>query len=145
MSRKKIINLITFKYSRNCWRSNHSERDQSFSLLRFSYHFLILFMSMFHFYTPRKVRKTFGFLAFSRVTCFFFISNTFISNARLKLAKNQAKTKPHPEVKLLLIENVSLFSSTLSSKNSKIYKKQGHLFKWGYKITDNENEAGDEK
>ena len=27
----------------------------------------------------------------------FFISNTFISNARLKLAKNQAKAKQHPE------------------------------------------------
>ena len=27
----------------------------------------------------------------------FFISNTFISTVRMKLAKNQAKTKQHPE------------------------------------------------
>ena len=35
----------------------------------------------------------------------FFISNTFISKARLKLAKNQAKAKQHPETELLLFEN----------------------------------------
>ena len=35
----------------------------------------------------------------------FFISNTFISNGSLKLAKNQANAKQHPEVKLLLFEN----------------------------------------
>ena len=31
----------------------------------------------------------------------FFTSNTFISNVRLKLAKNQANDKQHPEAKLL--------------------------------------------
>ena len=31
-----------------------------------------------------------------------FISNTFISDARLKLAKNQANAKQHPETELLL-------------------------------------------
>ena len=31
----------------------------------------------------------------------FFISSTFISNARLKLAKIQAKTKEQPEAELL--------------------------------------------
>ena len=35
----------------------------------------------------------------------FFISNTFISNAKLKLAKNQANVKQHPEVEILLFEN----------------------------------------
>ena len=50
----------------------------------------------------------------------FFISNTFISNARLKLAKNQAKTKQNPEAELLQFENYSLASSTLSSKNKEI-------------------------
>ena len=30
----------------------------------------------------------------------FFISNTFVSNTRLKLAKNQANTKQHPEAEL---------------------------------------------
>ena len=34
----------------------------------------------------------------------FFISNTFISNARGKLAKNQTKAKQHSEVELLLFE-----------------------------------------
>ena len=35
----------------------------------------------------------------------FFISNTFISNTRLKLAKNEANAKEDPEAELLLIEN----------------------------------------
>ena len=49
----------------------------------------------------------------------FFISDTFISNARLKLAENQAKVKQYPEAKLLLFENYSLSSSTFSSKNNR--------------------------
>ena len=43
----------------------------------------------------------------------FFISNTFRSNARLKLAKKQVKAKQHPEAKLLLFENYLLSSFTL--------------------------------
>ena len=39
----------------------------------------------------------------------FFIGNTFISNARLKLLKNQAKAKQHPVAERLLFENYSLF------------------------------------
>ena len=39
----------------------------------------------------------------------FFISNIFISNAKLKLANNQGKARQHPEVELLLFENYSLF------------------------------------
>ena len=31
----------------------------------------------------------------------FFVSNTFISNARLKLAKNQANVKQHPNTHIL--------------------------------------------
>ena len=31
---------------------------------------------------------------------FFFMSNTFISNARLKSAKNKANAKQHPEAEL---------------------------------------------
>ena len=38
-----------------------------------------------------------------------FISNTFISNARLKLAKNQLNAKQHPETELLLFENLHIF------------------------------------
>ena len=46
----------------------------------------------------------------------FFMSNTFIRNARLKLKKYQAKDKQHPEGELLLYENYLLSLSTLSSK-----------------------------
>ena len=46
----------------------------------------------------------------------FLISNIFISNTRLKLAKNQAKVKQHTEAELLLSENYSLCSPTLHSK-----------------------------
>ena len=49
----------------------------------------------------------------------FFVSNTFINNAKLKLGKNQAKAKQHPEAELFLFENYSLLSSKLSSKNSR--------------------------
>ena len=48
----------------------------------------------------------------------FFISNTFTSNTRLKLTKNQAKAKQHPEGEVLLFENYSLSSSALSSKSN---------------------------
>ena len=41
----------------------------------------------------------------------FFISNTFISSARLKLAKNQGKPKQQAE--LLLFEKYSVSSSKL--------------------------------
>ena len=41
----------------------------------------------------------------------FFIRNTFISNTRLKLAKNQAKVKQHSEAELWIIENCWLSSS----------------------------------
>ena len=53
----------------------------------------------------------------------FFISNTFISNVRLKLAKNQANAKQQPEAELLLLEFFSHSSSTLSSKNNRRYSK----------------------
>ena len=38
-----------------------------------------------------------------------FISNTFLSNVKLKLAKYQPKAKQHPEAELLLSENYSFF------------------------------------
>ena len=38
----------------------------------------------------------------------FFISNTFISNARFKLAKNQVNAKQHPESELLLLEIIHI-------------------------------------
>ena len=53
----------------------------------------------------------------------FFISSTFITNARMKLAKNQANAKHHSEAELLLFENYSHSSSTLSSKNNRTCSK----------------------
>ena len=47
-----------------------------------------------------------------------------MSNARLKLAKNQANVKQYSEAKILLFENYSHFSSTLSSTNNKTYSNK---------------------
>ena len=47
------------------------------------------------------------------------MGNTFISNARLKLAKNQANAKQHLEADFLLFENYLFASFTLSSKNNR--------------------------
>ena len=60
---------------------------------------------------------------FINLHAFFFTNNT-ISNARLKLAKNQRNTKQHPEAELLLFENYSHSSSTLSSKDNGTYSKK---------------------
>ena len=54
----------------------------------------------------------------------FLIINIFVSNARLKFAKNQAKAKQHSETELLLFENYSLSSFVLSSKNNRRYSKK---------------------
>ena len=48
----------------------------------------------------------------------FCLSSTFISNTKLKLAKQ------HPEAELLLFENYLLSSSTLRSKNNRAYSKK---------------------
>ena len=61
-----------------------------------------------------------------------FLNNTFISNARLKLAKNQAKAKHHPEAEPLLFENYSLSPFTLSSKNYRRYSKRCTKNKYVY-------------
>ena len=46
-----------------------------------------------------------------------------MSNARLKLAKNQANAQQNPETGFLQFENYSCFSSTLLSKNNGTYPK----------------------
>ena len=48
----------------------------------------------------------------------------FISNARLKLAKNEANAMQHHETELWLFENYSHSSSTLSSNNNMAYSKK---------------------
>ena len=50
-------------------------------------------------------------------------NKSFISKVRLKLAKNQAIAKQHPEAKLRLFENCSHSSSMLSSKNNRTCSK----------------------
>ena len=69
----------------------------------------------------------------------FFISNIFLSNAKLQLVKNPAKAKQHPEAEILLFENYSFPTPTLSSKNNRrfsknVQKRQVSLFKRGYMI-----------
>ena len=49
----------------------------------------------------------------------FFISNTFISHPRLKLAKNQANAKQQPEAELSLYENYSLRQILKNRQNNR--------------------------
>ena len=68
------------------------------------------------------IMKTWLFQKFL-VILHLLIHTFFISNTKQKLAKNQAKDKQHLEAELLLSENYSLCSSTLSSKNNRRYSK----------------------
>ena len=54
----------------------------------------------------------------------FYVSNTFISNIKLKLAENQAEATQHQEAEFMLSESYSLCSSTLSFKNKRRYSKK---------------------
>ena len=68
----------------------------------------------------------------------------FISNHWLKLAKNQANAKQHPQAELLLFPDYPHSSSALSSKMI------GHilqvcLYSQDYMINHNENEGENEK
>ena len=55
----------------------------------------------------------------------FFISNTFISNPMLKLIKEHANAKQNPEAELLILDDYSRSSSTLSiEKNNGAYFKK---------------------
>ena len=54
----------------------------------------------------------------------FFISNTFLSNARLKLEKYQASAKQNPEPDLLLFKTFAFFIIFLSSKHNRRYSKK---------------------
>ena len=70
----------------------------------------------------RKIKKShFGRLSAKLLV---FYKQHVLSSAVLKLAKNQAKAKQHPETELLLTENYLLSSSTLSSKNNGRFSKK---------------------
>ena len=71
-----------------------------------------------------------------------------MSNARLKLAKNQAKAEQHFETELLLFENYLLSSSKLPSKINRRYSKKYTKNKcvcFNEVINGNKNEAENEK
>ena len=68
--------------------------------------------------------RIFPYFDWTRRFTWFFISNTFISNTRLKLAKYQAKAKQHSETELLLFEIYTLSSFMLSSKTNMRYSKK---------------------
>ena len=79
------------------------------------------------------------------VHAFLYISNTFISNYRMKLAKNQGKAKQHPAAEFLLFETYSLSLSSLSLKNIRRYSKKSTKNKYVcLNRLDNKNEAENE-
>ena len=74
---------------------------------------------------------------------FFYIRNTFINNARLRLAENQTSARQHPEAEVLIFEHYLHSSTTLSSKSTRAHRKknakeQGYLYSWDYTINHNE-------
>ena len=87
------------------------------------------------------------FAKFSGNIRVFLISNTFISNPRLKLAKNQAKANHRRKAELSLFANYWLSSSMLSSKSNRHSKQRtkiSGLFNWGY-IINKKNETENKK
>ena len=70
------------------------------------------------------IRQTCQVSRFCREAHSFNSNLTVLSNSRLELAKTQAKTKQQLEAELLLSENHSLCSFTLSSKNNRRYSKK---------------------
>ena len=80
----------------------------------------IVFMRKFektYIYSYIHSLSNFHYWVIDDIQPFFYISNTFKSNARLKLAKNQAKAT---KGKLLLFENYSYSSSMLLAKNNRL-------------------------
>ena len=100
---------------------------------------LLPLFSLSHFLNNGEL---FCFLFVSHIHA-LFISNTFINNARLKLAKNQANAKQRPEAEYLLFENYSHFSHVSIQKwygNSwNISERKVCLYSWNYTINHKEN------
>ena len=88
----------------------------------------ISFYEIFSSRTAQKLTVTHTFF-FCFFFCFVFLITTFISTARLKLAKNQANAKQHPKAELLTFENNSHSSSSLSTKNNNRYSKKFEFLK----------------
>ena len=70
----------------------------------------------------------------------------FISNARLKLAKNQASAEQHTEAEYLRLQMWTFFI-TLSVKNNRTYWeiRKRTSESWDYTINHNENKDENEK
>ena len=82
------------------------------------------------------------------VSAHLFITNTFISNARLKLAKKQEKAKQHTGAELLLFETCFLhphYHPKIIRAILQNVQKRVRLFKSGYMMNGNENEAENQK
>ena len=80
----------------------------------------------------------------------YFYKQHFYNQRQAETGKNQAKNaKQHPEVELLLFENYSLFSFTLSSKSNTKYSnkctKNNYVCLKEVMINENENKAENEK
>ena len=103
-------------YSRKCFFPKNKQAKYWLNLLAlsvviiFKTYFFATFTSTAFQFTVRKQ------LRFQSTR--FFICSTSKSNTWLKLAKNQAKAKQHPETELMLIENYSNSSFMLSPKTN---------------------------
>ena len=67
---------------------------------------------------------TFCFFYLKFYTLYFYKQHFYKQRQAGICKKKQAKTKQHPKAELLLFENYSLSSSTLSSKNNRKYSKK---------------------
>ena len=54
----------------------------------------------------------------------FLYKQHFHKQRQVKLAKNQANAKQHPDAELLRFENYAYSSSTLKSENKRTYSKK---------------------
>ena len=106
-------------------------------------------VALFEYEILRALSQSWNIFKVFWVTRFFYKQN-FYKQSQAEIGKNQGKAKQHPETELLLFGNYLLSTSTLSSKNNRrhsknVQKKPARLFKRGFMINDNKNEAENEK
>ena len=74
-------------------------------------------LQVFHFFfTKMKYCPTTSTILLNQCIHAFFISNTFISNARLKLAKNQVNAKQHPELNFCHLKTMHILQTRYDPK-----------------------------
>ena len=107
----KISNEITRKWCEICPKL--TEKGNRMTSIDINIQLIDVALVSF-FLTLNRFCFLFYFFSCSYVNyTLFFISNTFISNTRLKLAKNPADAKQNPEAELLVLENYSHSTFTL--------------------------------